>query len=166
MSEPLEVLVERYRGRGIFVDTNLLLLWFVGAFDQPMISRFKRTQQFVPEDFQTIESFLAIFKTRVTSPHVLTEVSNLAKGMDYRAEAFFSEVFSPMVRSMSEENVASASLVDKADFGRFGLADSAIMALVKGKYLLLTDDFRLSQYFASIGGAALNFNHIRTAFWT
>jgi hypothetical protein len=39
------------------------------------------------------------------------------------------------------------------------------MLLVKNRYLLLTDDFRLSQYFASAGGDAINFNHIRTASW-
>ena len=41
----------------------------------------------------------------------------------------------------------------------------AIIDLVKGQYLVLTDDFRLSNYLGKQGIDVLNFNHLRFASW-
>ena len=38
--------------------------------------------------------------------------------------------------------------------------------LVQGQYLVLTDDFRLSQYLPKIQVDAINFNHIRMYNWS
>jgi hypothetical protein len=165
MSNALHVLLRRYKNRGIFVDTNLLLLWFVGALDKQLIPRFKRTKQFAPEDFDTLDRFVAYFKTRVTLPNVLTEVSNLAAQLGERAQSFFTDVFSKAIRILDEQYVPSVSVIDDSTFPKFGLTDCCIMSLVRNNYLLLTDDFRLSQFFSSVGGHAINFNHIRLMNW-
>lgn len=164
MSAVLSDLVRRYSKKGVFVDTNLLLLWFVGAFDRELVPRFKRTRGFVPEDFDTLNYFLHWFSTRVTTPNILTEVSNLACQLGYRAESFFSSVFSKAIQTLNEQYVPSISTINDC-LPRFGLTDCATMTLVKGKYLLLTDDFRLSQFFSSVGGDTINFNHIREVNW-
>lgn len=51
MIREIDSLWARYRQKGILVDTNILLLWFVGAVNRDRISQFKRTQKFSPEDF-------------------------------------------------------------------------------------------------------------------
>lgn len=38
--ENLLKLIERYGSKGILVDSNLLLLYFVGLYDSTMIQRF------------------------------------------------------------------------------------------------------------------------------
>ncbi len=52
---------QRYRQAGIMVDTNILLLFFIGAFDQNLITRFKRTRQFSVEDYATLISIFGLF---------------------------------------------------------------------------------------------------------
>ena len=48
MTDPNLVLIEKYASRGVLVDTNILLLFVVGAFDRELIPRFKRTSHFAP----------------------------------------------------------------------------------------------------------------------
>jgi hypothetical protein len=161
MSEDPGVLAHRYRGKGVLVDTNLLLLWFVGRMDRQWVSQFKRTQKFLPADFDVLDRFLARFPTHVTIPNVLTEVSNLASQMGSRSEIFFEKVFSKAIQTLEEHYIPSKSNFAPGALQTFGITDCCIIALVKGNYLLLTDDFRLSQFFNSVGGDAINFNHIR-----
>jgi hypothetical protein len=62
--------------KSILVDTNLLLLLFLGTVNPARISKFKRTQQFSDQDFYLLVSFLSGFDKVVTTPHILKEVSN------------------------------------------------------------------------------------------
>jgi len=156
-----ESLIQKYANKGIFVDTNLLLLLLVGLTDPQLVPKFPRTEQFVPEDFDTLNIFLSKFKLRLTLPNVLTEVSNLAGKIDGKAKKIFDEKFRKFIETIDETYVPSGDLIEDDRFSRFGLTDCAIMTLVKKRYLLLTDDFRLSKYFLSIGGDVINFNHIR-----
>ncbi|MBA7581927.1 hypothetical protein ES708_23844 [subsurface metagenome] len=148
------------------VDTNILLLLFVGHLDRDLVPNCKRTAQFVPEDYDILTRYLCTFTTLATTPNVLTEVSNLAKSLGHRKAEFFRDVFSPSVQTLEETYVESKTIVNEGHSACLGLTDSAIISLAKGRYLLLTDDFRLAQYFQSIGGDAINFNHIRPRYWT
>ncbi len=47
-------------------------------------------------------------------------------------------------------------------FSKFGLTDSAIIELVKEKYLVLTDDAILFQYLEKNRIDVINFTHLRT----
>lgn len=88
-----ERLITRYRSRGVLIDANLLLLFFVGMVDRQLIVRFERTHAFVPEDYDTLCRLLAVFQKRVIMPNVLTEVSNLAgKLKDRYREAVFGSI--------------------------------------------------------------------------
>ena len=61
---------------------------------------------------------------------------------------------------------SSASLATAPLFKKFGLTDSGIADLVKGKDLVLTDDLSLFGYLQNLGIDAINFNHIRSLAWT
>ena len=50
----------------------------MGNFQPARITTFKRTQQFVEEDFQLLRLLLGYFDKIITTPNILTEVSNLA----------------------------------------------------------------------------------------
>jgi uncharacterized protein YacL len=47
-------------------------------------------------------------------------------------------------------------------FPKLGLTDTAIFRAATGKFLVLTDDFRLAQYLSSQNVDVVNFNHLRT----
>lgn len=48
------------------------------------------------------------------------------------------------------------------EFGKFGLTDAGIYEVARGNYLVLTDDFKLSQHMLSRHIEAINFNHLRS----
>ena len=156
---------QRYRQAGILVDTNILLLLFIGALDQSLIPRFKRTRQFTVEDYATLTTILGLFDKIVTTPHILTEVSNLSGQLAEPARSEYFKNFSSGITLLEEENVASRDIGQMQEFAKFGLTDTGIIRLTRGRYLVLTDDFRLSQYLQSVGVDVVNFNHIRTTHW-
>ena len=78
MRADLARLIHEYRPRGVLVDTTILLLFFVGSDNTRLITTFKRTHQFTEQDYASIVAILTAFNRRITTPHILTEVSTLA----------------------------------------------------------------------------------------
>jgi rRNA-processing protein FCF1 len=157
--------VALHRKSGVIVDTNILLLYFVGIFDKARISTFRRTQTFVPEDFDTLIGFLQSFDKVVTLPNILSEVSNLLGQLEGKLKQACFECFAYGIDLLDEQYLLSNRIVKTSEFVRFGLTDTAIFELARANYLVLTDDFRLSQYLTAKGLAAVNFNHIRVYNW-
>ncbi len=52
MSADLARLIHEYRPRGMLVDTNILLLFFVGSYNLRPITKFKRANQFSEQDHE------------------------------------------------------------------------------------------------------------------
>ncbi len=166
MNQTTTQLTNKYVDRGILVDSNLLLLLVIGLLDRTLVPRFKRTCQFAQEDYDTLSNYLRLFSCRVTTPNNLTEVSNLARQIGKkRAEKMFSVVFPNFIGILDERYIDSRSVTQDDLFPKLGLTDTAILHLVRGKYLLLTDDLQLSGVYEKTGGDVVNFNHIRTYNW-
>lgn len=164
MNSDLDIL-NAYSGRGLLIDTNLLLLFFVGLHDRRSIPQFKRTQQFVPEDFDCLAAMIQRFKQVVTTPNILTEVSNLLGQLTGRSRLVIFRAFSLTLQRLEESFTPSRELAQETCFPRFGLTDAGIVHGAKGKYLVLTDDFPLAGYLQKQGIDAVNFNHLRAAYW-
>ncbi len=49
-------------------------------------------------------------------------------------------------------------------FPKFGLTDTGIVHSARGRFLVLTDDFRLAGYLQRQGIDVVNFNYLRTAY--
>ncbi len=157
MMEHARRLAQKYRSSGAVVDTNILLLYFVGAFDRSLILKFKRPQQFTVEDYDLLLNLLGYFDTIITTPHILTEVSNLSSQL---GNGYFAK-FRQAACVLKEQYVPITDILTMPEFPKFGLTDAGIMRIAKNNYLVITDDFRLSQYLQNVGIDTLNFNHIR-----
>lgn len=155
-------LFERYKQKGILIDTNILLLWFVGSVNRERIQKFNRTEKFVPEDYDRLQQILGYFYPKVvTTPNILTEVNSLAGklGEPERSQCF--SIFGKYVANLNEFYIESKVAVNINNFTKFGLTDSGILAIAKNQYLVLTDDFRLANYLSNSGVDVVNFNHLR-----
>lgn len=158
-------LFSRYKSKGLLVDTNLLLLYFVGMYDPGMILSFKRTKIFVPEDFALLLGVFNYFSKVMTTPNVLTEVNSLSNQLPEDVKSDYYSEFAKQVSVLEEEYTTSAKICALEHFSKFGLTDSGIIDSVSGKYLVLTDDFKLSNYLQKANIDVINFNHIRTLNW-
>lgn len=167
MSDYIVDTINRYRRRGLLVDTNVFLLFLVGSYDKRMISEFKRTRdRFVPEDFDTMKRLMGLFDKVLSLPNILTEVSNLVGSL---AEPKRAEVFrhlAAIIPKLVEEYVPSAAVTEREEYLRLGVTDAAIIAMAEGRFLVLTDDLGLYAALAQAGEAGLNFNHVRVAGWS
>jgi rRNA-processing protein FCF1 len=158
-------LILRYSQKGILVDTNILLLYFVGKVNRERITRFKRTEQFLAEDFDILLRLLNLFAIKFTTPNILTEVSNLINQLSEPERTQCYAILSQEVLQFSETYIESSKASFLDSFVRFGLTDSCIQILAKDNYLVLTDDFKLASHLRSDGVAVINFNHIRSINW-
>ncbi|MEH2119659.1 PIN domain-containing protein [Nostoc sp.] len=168
MKNVINSLIRRYCQKGVLIDTNILLLFLVGSVNQERITKFNRTQQFIPEDYELLLVFIAKFQKLVTTPNILTEVNSLANqlGEPERSQCFalFAQ-FAKNVALLDEYYVKSLDAVNTEKFVKFGLTDSGILTLSKGKYLVLTDNFKLANYLQSVEVDVINFNNIRIFNW-
>lgn len=91
MSDNTIRLLRRHRTTGVVLDTNILLLYFVGLLDPQAIPKFKRTDTFVVEDYYTLLAVLQFVSKPITTPNILTEVSNLLGQLPEHLKSRFRE---------------------------------------------------------------------------
>ncbi len=166
MTDPLLALMRRYHSRGVLVDTNILLLYFVGRFKREQVPNFKRTNQFTPEDFDLLDRLLSHFNRIVTTPNVLSEVNSLSAQLGEPAKTSYFSEFAKGIETLDEHYIESAAASRIEHFPKLGLTDCAIFQCAKGQFLVLTDDFRLYQLMDKSGVDVINFSHLREAAWT
>jgi predicted nucleic acid-binding protein len=146
---------------GLLVDTNLLVLWAVGAVNCGRIKEFKRTTQYTEADYVLLLQILTRFKPLYTVPHVLAEVSNLTdlRGAErQRARSFLKETIS----SLTEAEIPSARAAGDVLYQRLGLVDAAIGAVARAhNCTVLTDDFVLYRLLTHEKVSVINFTHER-----
>lgn len=168
MKDMINSLIRRYHQKGILIDTNILLLYFVGTVNRERITRFNRTQQFLPEDYDLLVGIISKFRKLVTTPNILTEVSNFVDKLVEPERSQCFTIFALFVQNadmLDEYYIKSLDAVNTEKFIKFGLTDSGILTLSKGKYLVLTDDFKLANYLPSVEVDVINFNNIRVFNW-
>lgn len=165
LDRQLTALASKHRARGIFLDTNVMLLFVFAVFMPEKIEGSKRLAKYDREAGELLVNYVERFDHVIATPHVLAETSNLARqNVHGKMWTALSEQLFPLFCS-SESSVILRS-VDLADikfaaFSALGLTDSVIAATL-GDNLLLTDDLDL---FLAVTGRhdAINFTHMREA---
>jgi hypothetical protein len=146
---------------GLFVDTNLLVLYTVGSINRQRIATFKRTSGYREQDYDLLLRFLSPFRLVYTVPHVLAEVSNLIdlpgpEGL--RAKYFLKELIS----SLEEAQIPSKLITSEPSYQDLGLADAAIGMVARTKRCtVLTDDKALYLYLLRTGVEVIFFTYLR-----
>ena len=158
-------LIKKHRTKGVLINANLLVLYLVGSTNKNRIPTFKRTQVYTIEDFELLQGLIAYLGDVITTPHVLTEVSNLANLHEPELRSFRQQ-FKSAVVGMVEFCDASREVVSDGSFQRLGLTDAAIALISRHNHLVLTDDLTLEITLHRRGVDAINFNHIRASNWT
>ena len=143
---------------------------YVGLHDPERVESFSRTKQiggakepFTSLDFEVISALVRQFDRVVTTPHILTEVSNLLGQLSGDVK---ERCFAMFARHVAEpttiERVPPAKiLTNTTEFVRFGIADTSTMQVAAEHYLVLTTDYKLYGYLHKNGLAAVNYNNYR-----
>ncbi|MEM9898532.1 MAG: hypothetical protein AAF742_04045 [Pseudomonadota bacterium] len=144
----------------VALDSNVLLLYIIGAATGRPLG--KRLRAYSQEDIQIIFEFVDMFDAIVTTPNVLTEVSNLqTQGVFGSLELDIRRCFAGIAATTQEVYVPSADVVGHSEFGRLGLTDAAWLHILDGDTVLLTDDIALHDTALSLGFSVQNFTRLR-----
>lgn len=164
---PLKALIQRHASKGLLIDTNVLLMYLVGLHDPNYIPQFKRTQKYTEQDFAIARGFIRHFHSLITTPHVLSELSNLSRGVQaHRAEQYFRSLVQVLTEAR-EEYVRKDCLLGHAKLPLFGFTDLSILEAAKRlRCLALTDDLPATGMMQAEECAVVNFNHLRQMHWS
>jgi hypothetical protein len=144
--------------KGVFVDSNLLLLLIVGAVDPLLIEKHRRTSAYSQEDYILLTTLLQPVTHLLTTPHVATEVNNLLGTLP---DSFrFTSLLRDILLRARESYERSSILVSDIVWQRLGIADTALTRVSKHR-LVLTDDLNLALTLERAGSNVINFNHLR-----
>jgi hypothetical protein len=166
VKEYAESLIDEHVGSGIVLDTGLLLLLIIGNARRELVGTFKRLNSFAPEDYDTLTTIVNRFQTIATTPNILTEVSNLADSLTDKYKEDYLNAFAGEISLLDEKYVPTKAVLSSEAFSIFGLSDAVIAEIANRDLLVMTTDGHLYNYLLTIGLPVLNFNHIRTRYWT
>src|SRR5581483_5397292 len=153
-----EILIQKYRSKGIVVDTNLLLLLAVGLYDIKRIASFKRTSKFDVQIFAAVKKVVEQFEQRFTTPYIITELDNWARYLRENEWQAISSITQQLVPSLIEVYDQSSRIVRHALYANIGITDCSI-ELVQDA-LIFTDDLPFSKRMERRGRDVLNVAHL------
>lgn len=154
-------MIEKYRRKGVIVDTNLFLLYVAGAIDRDLIEKEKGIKDLKQSDYDLLEELLAPVGGKIIlTPHIATEVDNLTKRFSPYLQGRFRDALKAVFSELPESTYESRKAAKIDGFRRLGLADSALAVLGRKK-LLITDDFALANHVQDRGHDAINFTNLK-----
>ncbi|MEA5415096.1 hypothetical protein [Synechococcus sp. BA-132 BA5] len=145
----------------LLLDTNLLLLLFIGGKDVSLIKKARTLSAYTEEDYELLREFAELnrFTSLLTTPHIITEVSNLLGKERDDITRVGREATAEFLARCSERTDSSAQLASNPEFRRLGITDVAIAVAASTPAFILTADLPLYVYCASSGLDVANFNH-------
>lgn len=154
--------LQKYKSRGILVDSSLLIVYLIGLFDRRQLANCRAIKSsFTRDEFELLARLIGLFELIVTTPHILTEVSNLAGRLPERLHVPFRRFVAELIGRLTEQNVLAADLSQAPHFVRFGVADTAISLVAPGNYFVLTEEIALYSLLSRNGVDVMNFSHVR-----
>ena len=145
--------------RGLLLDTNLLILLVAGLLSNQKISTFKRTNSFIPQDFDVLQQIIAQSKQLFTTPNILTEATNLL-------DAELLPILSILTKNLIENYLPSIEIMsfDPNCYLKFGLSDAVLRKVAEDDIMVLTVDAPFYHYASNLGLPVYNFNHVRQSY--
>lgn len=155
------------RCKALLLDTNLLLLLFIGYKGLSLIQKARTLSAFAEDDYDLLLDVMnnSSFNSLVTTPHIMTEVSNLLGKERDDIRQVGREAMTEFLRRCTEHTDSSVTLVSEPEFNRLGLTDVAIAVASKLPAFVLTADLPLYLHVSQSGLEVANFNHIRQGAW-
>ncbi|MGC1463942.1 MAG: hypothetical protein WA802_17205 [Terracidiphilus sp.] len=161
-----EQLFAKHKGKSVLLDSNLFLVFLAGSVNPRLFGQFKRVSTYTIQDYELLVRLLGAFTTLLTTPHILTEVSNLANSLPGWLKPDWSRNFATLIASqhdkpgLRERWSPANELAQMPEFLAFGITDAALTELCS-EALVVTEDYRLSGALASQGIPILNFGDLR-----
>ena len=141
----------------VIVDSNLLLLLIAGIANRDYIAKHKKLADDYSEyDFDLLTLLIAEFSDILLVPHVLAEVSSLARQIKNPARREIQTKLRELIETTTEVHIESLYGALREEFDALGLTDSVLLHFCTLKFAgvdctLLTADEDLAFTASSLG---------------
>lgn len=157
-----ESAISAMQKKGLALDANLAVVLIVGLADRRLVGTHRRTTGYSTIDFDLIMRLCRMASKLHTTPHVLSEVSNLldvGKSSKPVKELFgFMEICGTSVEIWNE----ARELCTMPEFVRLGLADAGLCKIAQSGCAVATADWQLANRLQKHDLPAVNFHHLRS----
>ena len=159
----LDIYLKKHRFNGVFLDTNLLLLYLIGSYDPKYINQFKRTSMYTNEDFDFLKLYVGYFKKVIITPHVLTELWHFLGKIENTRFDDFIEIAKRELCILAENYIPKNDILLNNSLKYIGVTDlSILLTAALNDCLVITDDFRSYTYYYRQNIDVININHLRS----
>jgi hypothetical protein len=138
----------------------LLLFFLAMQVDLGILRSFKRVSNFRSSDLQPLKDLVGAFSALITTPHVLTEVSNFIDQAPPQWRPQLIDALRSFIIEQEEHFEESSRLVELPEFAHLALADTALLSLSRS-VSVATLDYELYGRILAVGGRAIHFDHVR-----
>jgi len=152
-------LVNKHRSTGILVDSNLLLVLFVGLEKREWVGQRKRVKEYSPWQFDLLDAMVSDARL-LTTPNIATEVSNLSGLLDSEVSQAVKRNLAAFLQTYDEEYIDSKFTSEHDAFAKLGITDTVLLHLAESGKLVLTADWPLARRLESNDYPVVNFNHM------
>jgi len=128
-----------------------------------LVGTHRRLKNFDSNDLNLLLTLVSEYHSFLTLPYILAETSNLL-GIGKRAPAEAVAAYLTFAKSAEELPVESGILIDQPVFARFGLTDTAILALSRSDTHVLTVDHGLHSELLKLEIQSTNLRHHSNVF--
>lgn len=147
--------------RPLILDANLAVLLIVGLADHRLISSHRNLQTYDFRDFELVKAVVSMSNDLVWCPHLLSEVSSLARQIGGPAKRQVTDALAQAIISSKEDYIPSEAGASHAAYAKLGLTDAILLLLTQSGATLLTTDLGLHLEALSQGLSSINFNELR-----
>lgn len=147
----------------VVIDANLMVLLVVGSASKELIAKHKRLRDdYTVEDFELLGLIIAQFSDIVLLPHILVEVSSLARQIENPARARIQSALKTLITTATEIPIQSASGAQRDEFDELGLTDAVILHLCNMSFdgtrpTLITTDTDLANTAHALGYSVIDY---------
>ena len=96
-----------------------MLVFVVGSYEPFYVSKHKNTSGYSSEDFYRLRELLAETQSRITTPHILTEVSNLLAQSEGPVKRSYFRAFAEVIGLFDEIHVTAKRIALRDQFAEF-----------------------------------------------
>lgn len=166
----------QYQPVGLIIDTQLLLLFFIGNHDKKTILNCNLTRSFTEADFELLKKIIKLFSGRsiIITPHILTEISNMSIRFFNKKSPELYRYFTSVIKflgSYKEDHHNMHSILGMgvqliSDYGFTDLGVVGIADREDKKIAILTDDTDLYVHAAEKNIPVIKLSHLNPTYAT
>lgn len=153
--------------KGVFFDTEILLVLVLGIYDQKFMRTFSRTSSYELDDFQNFVGIFNSAKRRFVSPQVLAELTNYTDKIYEPVKTRFYDSMKKFLDKQIEQYIPKNKIMAESSwFIKTGFTDTSVLkTCIQKDCALVTTDATLTSIAQHANIPVFNYRNFQGQKW-